>query len=71
MYLLNYLRVLHDRICHQALAPFGMLRNMHSVAIDGAPPPFAERLKRMMLGNTPQLKNVREMYSCVGNKKRR
>lgn len=36
------------------LGPFGVLRNLHSVAIHGVPLPYAERLEGLMLGNTPQ-----------------
>ena len=44
-----------------ALGPFGMLRNMRSVVIHGAPLPLAERLRSLMLGNTP-CGNVELMY---------
>ncbi|MCJ1466910.1 hypothetical protein MMC07_005532 [Pseudocyphellaria aurata] len=51
---------------HLSLGPFGTLRNMRSVVIHGAPLPFAERLKRLMIGNTPQ-ENVKEMYRLLEN----
>lgn len=46
---------------HLALGPFGTLRNMRGVVIQGVPSPFAERLKGLMLGNTPQI-DVKMMY---------
>ena len=50
---------------HLALAPFGVLRDMRSVYIDGPVPlPFAERLKGLMLGNAPQ-ENVKMMYHLL------
>lgn len=49
---------------HPTLGPFGILRNVRSVVICGVPLPFAERLKKLMLGNTPQ-ENVKEMYRLL------
>lgn len=46
------------------LGPFGVLRNLHSVAIHGVPPPYAERLEELMLGNTPQ-PDVEVMYHSL------
>lgn len=51
---------------HPTLGPFGMLRNMRSVAIHGVDEPFADRLKGLMLGNSPQ-ENVKEMYRLLEN----
>lgn len=48
------------------LGPFGMLRNLRSVAIRGVEKPFADRLKSLMLGNSPQ-ENVKEMYRLLEN----
>lgn len=49
---------------HTILGPFGTLRNMRSVAIHGVPQPFAQRLKGLMLGNTPQA-DGKEMYRLL------
>lgn len=49
---------------HPFLGPFGTLRNLRSAVIHGVPLPFAERLKELMLGNTPQV-NVKEMYRSL------
>lgn len=50
---------------HVTLAPFGVLRNMRSVLIHGPVTlPFAERLKGLMLGNTPQ-DNGKKMYRLL------
>lgn len=38
---------------HTILGPFGALRNLRSVDIHGAPLPYAEHLRKLMLGNTP------------------
>lgn len=59
-----YLEKDKGRWYRKTLGPFGMLRNMHSVVIHGAPLEFAERLKGLMLGNTPQ-DNVEEMYRSL------
>ena len=40
---------------YTVLGPFGALRNLRSVDIHGAPPPYAKHLRRLMLGNTPPL----------------
>ncbi|MCJ1428301.1 hypothetical protein MMC29_006210 [Sticta canariensis] len=48
-----------------ALGPFGMLRNMRSVVIHGVPLPLAERLRSLMLGNTPPGENVESMYDVL------
>lgn len=49
---------------HSALRPFGMLQNVRNVVFNGVPHPFAERLKGLMLGNTPQM-NVEGMYGLL------
>ncbi|MCJ1464376.1 hypothetical protein MMC07_002989 [Pseudocyphellaria aurata] len=51
---------------HLAIGPFGVLRNVRRVAIRGVPNPFAERLKSLMLGNTPQ-ENVDQMWGSLMN----
>lgn len=48
------------------LGPFGILRNIRSVAIHGVPLLYAERLRRLMLGNTPH-PNVEGMYCSLEN----
>lgn len=47
-----------------ALGPFGLLRNMRSVVIQGVPPRFAKRLRGLMLGNTPS-EDVEAMYDVL------
>ncbi|MCJ1261701.1 hypothetical protein MMC22_001567 [Lobaria immixta] len=49
---IHLLEAYHD-IDHTILGPFGALRNLRSVDIHGAPLPYAEPLRRLMLGNTP------------------
>ncbi|MCJ1469777.1 hypothetical protein MMC07_008419 [Pseudocyphellaria aurata] len=45
---------------HLFLKPFGMLRNIPSVVLHGVPLPYAERLKGLMLGNTPVIDEMTE-----------
>lgn len=46
------------------LGPFGMLRNLQSVAFHGVPPSYTEGLTEVILGNT-QSENLGEMYNAV------
>ena len=47
----HLLEAYHDD--YTILGPFGVLRNLRSVDIHGTPLPYAVRLRRLMLGNTP------------------
>ncbi|MCJ1267633.1 hypothetical protein MMC22_007519 [Lobaria immixta] len=53
-----------SHIDETVLGPFGVLRNLHSVAIHGVPLPYAKRLEGLMLGNTPQ-PDVEGMYRSL------
>ena len=62
---LQHVRILRlydpSKVDDTILGPFGMLRNLRSVSLHGVQLPYAERLRGLMLGNTPQ-PNVKWMY---------